>query len=93
VFNEVIAAIFLLSVTIQVAYALYFFVQVFRIPIAAEPSSAQKPVSVIICAKNEAANLLQNLPAVMAQRYINDAGIVLFKVIVVNDASEDNSGQ
>ncbi|MBN9483906.1 MAG: hypothetical protein BGO70_09885 [Bacteroidetes bacterium 43-93] len=92
-FNEVIAAIFLLSVTIQVAYALYFFVQVFRIPIAAEPSSAQKPVSVIICAKNEAANLLQNLPAVMAQRYINDAGIVLFKVIVVNDASEDDTAK
>lgn len=92
-FNEVIAAIFLLSVTIQVAYALYFFVQVFRIPIAAKPSSAQKPVSVIICAKNEAANLLQNLPAIMAQRYINDAGIVLFKVIVVNDASEDDTAK
>ncbi len=92
-FNEVIAAIFLLSVTIQVAYVLYFFVQVFRIPTAARPLLAQKPVSVIICAKNEAANLLQNLPAIMAQRYINDAGIALFKVIVVNDASEDNTAK
>jgi len=93
VFNEVIAAILLLSVTIQVAYALYFFVQVFRIPTAAKPLSAQKPVSVIICAKNEAANLLQNLPAIMAQRYINDAGITLFKVIVINDASEDDTAK
>lgn len=47
----------------------------------------EKPVSVIICAKNEADNLLQNLPIVLSQNYQT------FEVIVVNDASTDNTAQ
>jgi cellulose synthase/poly-beta-1,6-N-acetylglucosamine synthase-like glycosyltransferase len=45
----------------------------------------QKPVSVIICAKNEYQNLLHNLPAVLEQDYPD------YEVIVVNDASDDDS--
>lgn len=44
-----------------------------------------EPVSVIICAKNEAENLEKNIPAIMAQSYDN------YEVIVVNDCSEDDS--
>ena len=44
-----------------------------------------KPVSVIICAKNELNNLKTNLPSFLAQNYFN------FEVIVVNDQSTDNS--
>ena len=44
-----------------------------------------KPVSVIICAKNEYQNLLKNLPSVLEQDYPN------YEVIVVNDASDDDS--
>jgi len=44
-----------------------------------------KPVSVIICAKNEYQNLLHNLPVVLEQDYPD------FEVIVVNDASDDDS--
>lgn len=43
------------------------------------------PVSVIICAKNEAKNLQTYLPAVLEQKYPQ------FEVIVVNDDSIDNT--
>lgn len=43
------------------------------------------PVSVIICAKNEYQNLLHNLPLVLEQEYPD------YEVIVVNDASDDDS--
>lgn len=45
----------------------------------------QEPVSVIICAKNEAENLKKFLPLILTQNYPS------FEVIVVNDASEDDS--
>lgn len=44
------------------------------------------PVSIIICARNEAGNLKTNLPRVLDQRY---AGT--FEVIVVDDASNDET--
>ena len=44
-----------------------------------------RPVSVIICAKNEYQNLLHNLPSVLEQDYPD------YEVIVVNDASDDDS--
>lgn len=43
------------------------------------------PVSVIICARNEAQNLQENLPIILTQKYSN------FEVIVVNDCSVDDS--
>jgi len=43
------------------------------------------PVSIIICAKNEAENLKQFLPFVMTQDYPE------YQVVVVNDSSEDDS--
>lgn len=45
-----------------------------------------EPISVIICAKNEAENLKKNLPEILNQHYP-----VGFEVIVVNDHSTDNS--
>ncbi len=47
--------------------------------------AAPPPVSVIICAKNEYQNLLKNLTSVLEQEYPD------FEVIVVNDASDDDS--
>ncbi len=46
-----------------------------------------KGVSVVICAKNEEENLQRFLPAVLEQDY------PLYEVIVVNDASEDNTAE
>lgn len=44
-----------------------------------------EPVSVIICGRNEEKNLEKNLPIILNQNYKT------FEVIVVNDASEDNT--
>lgn len=52
---------------------------------------ADIPVSVIICAKNEARNLEANLPAILSQIYANEAGKAMYEVIVVNDASTDDT--
>jgi hypothetical protein len=43
------------------------------------------PVSVIICAKNEADNLKQFIPSILNQKYTD------FEVILINDASEDDT--
>jgi cellulose synthase/poly-beta-1,6-N-acetylglucosamine synthase-like glycosyltransferase len=45
----------------------------------------QPPVSVIICAKNEAENLSKFLPAILEQDYPD------FEVIVINDGSVDDT--
>jgi glycosyltransferase involved in cell wall biosynthesis len=47
--------------------------------------TATLPVSVVICAKNEYQNLLHNLPVILEQNYPD------FEVLVVNDASDDDS--
>lgn len=91
-FGEVLVPVFLLCITIQLAYTLFFFVQLFSLPDEDDASIPDpQPVTIIICAKNEAANLRNNLPAIMAQRYSNASGIGMYRVIVVNDASDDDT--
>ena len=48
-------------------------------------TTEQPPVSVIVCAHDEAKNLQNFLPSVLEQNYPE------FEVIVVNDSSEDNT--
>lgn len=52
---------------------------------AEQENASQPPVSVIICAKNEADNLTEYLPKVLTQEYPE------FEVVVVNDCSWDNT--
>ena len=49
------------------------------------PSAKFPPLSVVICARNEAENLARFLPAVLEQDYPS------YEVVVVNDCSEDNT--
>jgi glycosyltransferase involved in cell wall biosynthesis len=44
-----------------------------------------QPVSVVICARNEASNLREYLPSILNQKHPD------FEVVVVNDTSEDDS--
>lgn len=71
---------------IQVFYYLYFFR---RLAFYTEPEkndSQEYPVSIIICGRDEAANLAKNLPGVLVQDYKTT-----HEVIVVNDNSTDDS--
>jgi glycosyltransferase involved in cell wall biosynthesis len=84
--------LFIITIAIQCGYALYFFTRIFNLPKRPlKVRNATVPVSVIICAKNEARNLEHNLPAVLGQHYQDEDGKVMYEVIVVNDASEDNT--
>jgi len=49
------------------------------------PQLKKYPVSVIICARNEAENLQKNLPSILGQKHED------FEVIIVNDCSTDNT--
>lgn len=51
----------------------------------------RRGVSIIICAKNEAANLRKNLPAILSQHYSNAENKPKYEVIVVNDESTDGT--
>ncbi len=75
---------FLLATAVQLVYWLVIFRRLYRPPLA-DPGSVPAPVSVIICARNEASNLKQYLPAFLQQQY------PVYEVIVVNDNSSDES--
>jgi len=47
--------------------------------------SNSPPVSVLICAKNEALNLIKNIPYILKQNYPN------FELILINDSSKDHT--
>ncbi|TAL69372.1 MAG: glycosyltransferase [Bacteroidetes bacterium] len=80
----VVLSIFALATAVQLFFYLYFYLAVHTY--RPSPSKTKKePVSVIICARNEAENLSNFLPAVLEQDYPD------YEVIVVNDCSEDYS--
>jgi glycosyltransferase involved in cell wall biosynthesis len=84
VFLLTVNLMFLSAAFIQLFYYFYYYLAVY----VYKPSDIKKPnqaVSIIICARNEADNLDNFLPAVLQQDYHD------FEVIVVNDCSEDNS--
>ena len=96
----VLAVIVVLSAAIQLGYCFYFFRRIFILPPppqggpyhrALMPEIPALPVSVLICARNEAANLEKCLPSVLEQRYHNALQEPLYEVIVVNDQSADDS--
>ena len=50
------------------------------------PDSMEHPVSVVICARDEANNLMKNLPGILIQQYKSS-----HEVVLVNDNSTDES--
>ncbi|MCX6326315.1 MAG: glycosyltransferase [Bacteroidia bacterium] len=84
IFLLAVLSIFALTTSIQLFYYLFFYLAVY----VYKPSgikTIQQPVSIIICARNEAKNLRNFLPVILEQDYPD------YEVIVVNDCSEDNS--
>jgi glycosyltransferase involved in cell wall biosynthesis len=80
----VVFCIFSFGAAVQLFYYLFFYLSVYLNKPDEEIRTSQ-PVSIIICARNEADNLQNFLPSVLKQDYPD------YEVIVVNDCSEDNS--
>lgn len=75
------------SVTfIQVLYHWFLFRQVSFFRQKSKEKTQQHPVSVIVCARDEAANLARNLPGVLVQKYTSTR-----EIIVVNHNSQDET--
>ncbi|MGN6617958.1 MAG: glycosyltransferase [Ilyomonas sp.] len=78
--------IFCAVIFIQLFYYLFFFRRLAFYKPKAKNSSQEYPVSVIICARDEANNLVKNLPGVLVQDYKTT-----HEIIVVNDNSQDET--
>lgn len=81
---DVLLYIFVAVVSIQVFYFVFFFGK-FAFLKHKKETPGNIPVSVVICAKNEAENLKKFLPSVINQDYPN------FQIVLINDASYDDT--
>ncbi len=84
--GQLFFVIFCLITLIQVFYFLYFFTRLAFYKKKDKSTSQTHPVSVIICARDEAANLAKNLPGALVQQYRTS-----HEVIVVDDNSFDDT--
>ena len=75
---------FIAVILVNTAYFILFSKFSMSVPTVVD-SRELYPVSVIICAKNEAENLKKNVPFILSQEYPN------FEVILINDASIDDT--
>lgn len=75
---------FCVVIFIQLVFYGFVFGNFNRIKAAQQPSN-NIPVSVIICAKNEAKNLKKFLPSLLEQAYPN------FELVLINDSSIDKT--
>jgi len=80
----VLLYIFVAVVIINCAYFLLFSKFSF-LNISEETKTSSFPVSLVVCAKNEAENLKNHIPQWLQQNYPN------FELILVNDASSDET--
>jgi cellulose synthase/poly-beta-1,6-N-acetylglucosamine synthase-like glycosyltransferase len=82
--SSILFYVFIAIVSIQVSYYLSFLFS-FAVKRPEKQSRKNIPISVIICAKNEADNLKINLPEILEQDYQN------FEIVLVNDSSSDET--
>ncbi|MCF7560520.1 glycosyltransferase [Sabulilitoribacter multivorans] len=84
-FLDAIFYAFIVVVLIQVIFYIFFFGRFAFVEHIGQTSKSKIPVSVIICAKNEAKNLKVFLPSIINQDYPN------FEIVLINDASHDKT--
>jgi len=84
--RQVLFILFCLVTFIQLFYYWFFYSRVSFFKSKAKQKSQQHPVSVIVCARDEAANLAKNLPGLLVQKYSTT-----HEVIVVNHNSQDET--
>ena len=74
-----------LCLAVQLYFSLFVHLKLARVAVEPVAEASGNPLSVIICARNEAENLSQYLPAVLQQNHPS------YEVIVVNDRSWDGT--
>lgn len=84
--REVTFGVFVLVTVIQLIYYIAIFSRLAFYKTTPKLHSQQQPVSVIICAKDEADNIVKNLPGVLVQTYPTS-----HEIIFVNDNSSDDT--
>lgn len=77
--------IIIFSLLIQLYFTLFVHLKLANYTVEDVPAEGSRPLSVVICARNEAENLREYLPLVLNQDYPD------FEVIVVNDRSWDGT--
>lgn len=84
--GQIVFIVFCVVAAVQIFYYLFFFrrLAVYEPPL--KTVNISQPVSVIICARDEADNLAKNLPGILVQDYKTT-----HEIIVVNDNSTDET--
>ncbi|MFC2087313.1 glycosyltransferase [Bacteroidota bacterium] len=86
IFEASVLLIFSICFVIQMFYYLFFYAGIIsKRKMQKNTKDEKESVSVIICAKNEEANLRAHLPKILSQHYPD------FEVVVVDDCSHDNT--
>ena len=81
----ILLSILVFCLLVQLYYVLFVHLKLANAVVEETPSIARKPVSVVVCARNEVANLGEYLPTLMTQNYPE------YEVVVVNDRSWDGT--
>jgi len=79
-----ILSLFIVIIAIQFSYYLFIFGK-FAFAKAQKITPKRIPISVIVCAKNEAENAIRFIPLLAEQDYPD------FEIILIDDASSDNT--
>jgi glycosyltransferase involved in cell wall biosynthesis len=82
---EYVFIAFIVIFSVQLFYYLFLFGRFSLFKNKSSENNFIPPISVIICAKNEAQNIATFIPFVVNQNYQN------FEIVLINDASTDNS--
>lgn len=83
--TEYLFITFIVIIGIQCIYYLIIFGAFAFSKINKPKNNFNPPISILICAKNESKNLAENIPSILNQNYPN------FEIVLINDASTDNS--
>lgn len=84
--EHIVFYLFCLITLVLLTYYLCFFARLAFYKPKQKRESQQHAVSVIICARNEEANLVRNIPGIIFQKYDSTK-----QIVVVNDNSTDES--
>lgn len=82
--SEIVFGIFAFATALQLWYYLFYYARIAWFKPKTDYHT-QPPISVVICAKNEALKLHKNIPLFFQQDY------PLYQIVVVNDCSVDES--